>query len=93
MQVLAVAFKNRYVIRLAKAPRTPRNNLKHRLECARRSTDNLKNLRCGRLLFLRLVQLAAKPRDLSFPISNGRTTARSLSGPECVSTSRENQIR
>jgi len=45
----------------------------------RRSADGLKNLRCGRLLFLRFVQFAVKPRNLSFLTSNGGTaTAPSL---------------
>src|SRR5262249_12482470 len=79
MQVLLVEFKNGHVVRFAEARRTPGDNLKHGLECARRSTDNLKNLGRGRLLFLCLVQFATKPRDLSFPTSNGGTaTARSL---------------
>jgi hypothetical protein len=75
MQILPVEFKNGHVARLAEARRTPDDNLKHGLECGRRRTDNLKNLCCGRLLFLRLVQFAVKPRDLSFLISNGRTAA------------------
>jgi hypothetical protein len=78
MQVLAVEFKNSYVIRFAEARRTPRNNLKHGLECARRSTDNLKNLHCGRLLFLRLVQCTGEPRDLSFLAGGGAATAHGL---------------
>jgi len=78
MQVLAVELKNSYVIRFAEARRTPRNNLKQGLQCAPRSTDNLKNLRCGRLLFLRLVQCTSEPRDLSFLAGGGAATALSL---------------
>jgi hypothetical protein len=79
MQILLVEFNNGYVVRFAEACRTLGDNLQHGLECGRRSTDNLKNLRRGRLLFVRFVQFAAKPRDLSFPTSNGgTTTARSL---------------
>jgi hypothetical protein len=78
MQVLLVEFKNGHVVRFAEARRTSGDDLKHGLQCARRSTDSLKNLGCGRLLFLRLVQFAAKPRDLSFLTSNGGiATARS----------------
>jgi hypothetical protein len=78
MQVLPVEFKNGHVIRFAETRRTPRDNLKHDLECARRSTDDLKNLRCGRLLFLRLVQCAGEPRDFSFLAERGIATVRGL---------------
>ena len=37
---------------------------KHRLKITRRATDNLKHLRCRRLLLQRLVQFAGKPSDL-----------------------------
>ena len=78
VQVLLVEFKNGHVVRFAEACRTPGDNLQRGLECGWRSTDNLKNLCRGRLLFVRVVQLAAKPRDLSFPTSDrGTTTARS----------------
>jgi len=33
--------------------------------------DSLKNLGCGRLLFVRFVQFAAKPRDLGFLAGSG----------------------
>jgi hypothetical protein len=71
MQVLLVEFKNGHVVRFTEARRTPGDNLKHGLERARRSADDLENLRCSRLLFLRVVQFAAKPRDFSFPTGNG----------------------
>src|SRR5215469_3924661 len=83
VQALAVEFKNRYVIRIAKARRTPRNNLKHRLECARRSADNLKNLRRGRLLFLRVMQCTGEPHELSFVgDSEAATGLRRLTAPK-----------
>ena len=79
MQILSVEFKNGHVVRIAEARRTSSNNLQHGLKLGRRSADGLKNLRCGRLLFLRLVQFTAKPLNLSFLTSNeGTTTARSL---------------
>src|SRR6516162_4400814 len=71
MQVLLVEFKNGHVVRFAEACRTPGDNLQRGLECGWRSTDNLKNLCRGRLLFVRFVQFAAKPGDLSFLTSNG----------------------
>src|SRR5215469_16267 len=70
-QMLPLEFKNGHVVRFAEARRTPSDNLQYGLEFGRRGADGLKNLRRGRLLFLRLVQFAAKPRDLSFLTSNG----------------------
>src|SRR5215472_8543768 len=73
MQVLLVEFKNGHVVRFAEAPRTSGDDLKHGLECGRRSTDNLKNLSRGRLLFLRLFQFAGEPCSLRFLAGSGRT--------------------
>jgi hypothetical protein len=56
-----------HVVRFAEAGRASRDNLQHGLEFGRRSADYLKNLRSGRLLFLRVVQFAGEPRDLGFP--------------------------
>ena len=79
MQVLLVEFKNGHVVRFAEARGTLGDNVKHGLEYGRRSTDNLKNLRRGRLLFLRLVQFAGEPRDLCFRGgSRGTALARSF---------------
>jgi hypothetical protein len=61
-QVLVVEFKNGHVVRFAEPGRTSRDNLQHGLEFGRRSADYLKNLRRGRLLFLRVVQFAGEPR-------------------------------
>src|SRR5215472_7578238 len=87
MQVLLVEFKNGHVIRFTEARRTLGKNVKHGLECGRRSTDNSKNFRRGRLLFLRLVQFTGEPRDLSFLAGRGGTAmARSLSGLRLVAS-------
>src|SRR6516225_5141452 len=81
MQILSVEFKNGHVVRIAEARRTSSNNLQHGLKLGRRSANGLKNLRCGRLLFLRLVQFTAKPLNLSFLTSNeGTNTAHSRKG-------------
>src|SRR5215469_845847 len=61
---LLVHFKNGHLVRAAEASRTPDDDLQHWPEFARRSADDLKNLRCRRLLFPRIVQLATKPRGL-----------------------------
>jgi hypothetical protein len=66
MQVLLVEFKNGHVVRFAEACRTLGDNLQHGLECGRRSTDDLKNLRGSALLFKRLVTLAGKLSDFCF---------------------------
>src|SRR6516162_2887000 len=73
MQVLLVEFKYGQVVRFAEARRTFGDNLKHGLECGRRSTDNLKNLRRGRLLFLRLFQFSGEPCSLRFLAGSGGT--------------------
>jgi hypothetical protein len=65
-QILPVEFENGHVVSFAEACSTPCDDLQHRLEFGRRSADDLKNLRCGRLLFLRLVQFAGEPGDLCF---------------------------
>jgi hypothetical protein len=76
---LPVQFKYGHVVRTAEARRAPGDHLKHGLEFGRRSADDLKNFRCGRLLFLRLVTFAGKSRDLGFRIgTQGTTVARSL---------------
>ncbi len=52
---------------------------KDRLKIAGRTADNLKHLRRRGLLLQRLLQLAAKPRDLCFLVGRGGTvTARGL---------------
>src|SRR3974390_2903780 len=80
-QILPVEFKNGHVVRFAEARRTPDNDLQHGQEFGRRSADGLKNLRRGRLLFLRSVQFTAKPCDLSFLAGSGGTAlAHSLYG-------------
>src|SRR6516162_553557 len=75
-QVLPVEFVNGRVVSLTEARRTSDYNLQHGLEFGRRSADDLKNLRCRRLLFPRIVQLAGEPRDFGFLTNNGG--ARSL---------------
>src|SRR6516162_8353522 len=80
-QMLPVEFENAHVVRTAEASRTPDHDLQHWAEFARRCADYLQNLRCRRLLFPRIVQLATKPRDLSFLTSTGGTAmARTLNG-------------
>src|SRR6516162_4741209 len=64
-QMLPVEFENGHVVRIAEARRTPDHDLQHWAEFVRRCADYLQNLRCRRLLFPRIVQLATKPRDLS----------------------------
>ena len=66
-QVLPVQFEKGYVVCFAVACRAPDDDFQHGLEFGRRSADDPKNLRRSRLLFLRLVQFAAKPCGLSFP--------------------------
>src|SRR6516225_8492921 len=77
-QILPVELKNGHVVGFAEARRTSSDSLQHGPEFGRRSADGLKNLRRGRLLFLRFVQFTAKPRDLSFLAGGGAATARSL---------------
>jgi hypothetical protein len=72
-QILPVEFKNGHVVRFPEARRTSSDYLQHGLEFGRRSADDLKNLRCGRLLFLGLAQLAGEPGDLGFLAGWGRT--------------------
>jgi uncharacterized protein YeaO (DUF488 family) len=72
-QMLPVEFENGHVVRTAEASRTPDHDLQHWAEFARRCADYLQNLRCRRLLFPRIVQLATKPRDLSFLAGSRRT--------------------
>src|SRR6516165_11629275 len=80
-EMLPVEFENAHVVRIAKARRTPDHDLQHWAEFARRCADYLQNLRCRRLLFPRIVQLATKLRDLSFLTSTGGTAmARTLNG-------------
>src|SRR6516164_6946909 len=64
-EMLPVEFENGHVVRIAEARRTPDHDLQHWAEFVRRCADYLQNLRCRRLLFPRIVQLATKPRDLS----------------------------
>src|SRR5690348_3144465 len=54
-QVLPLEFKNGHVVRFTIARRTSDDDLQDGLEFGRRSADDLKNLGCGYLLFLRLV--------------------------------------
>src|SRR5215469_10268769 len=56
-------------------------SIEYRLEIKSRATNRFENVSSCGLLFSRFVQLATKPRDLSFLSSNGGTaTARSLEG-------------
>jgi len=64
MQNLPVQLENGHIVRFAKARRAPDNNLQYRLQCSRRSANDLKNLCRRALLFKRLVALAGQLRDL-----------------------------
>src|SRR5215472_14700371 len=55
--------------------------IEYRLEIESRATNRFENVSCCGLLLSRFVQLATKPRDLSFLAIDGRTaTARSVQG-------------